>query len=56
VGFSLRLGSKLIEMDSFNNPHLTIPRIGENIEITCGRDSILVLHSTQLPIVGVASV
>lgn len=47
VRFSLRLGSKLIDMDSFNNPHLTIPQIGETIDITCGRDSILVMHSTQ---------
>ena len=47
VRFSLRLGEKLIDMDSFNNPHLSIPQMGENVEITCGRDSILVLHSTH---------
>ena len=56
VRFSLRLGTKLIEMDTFNNPHLSIPKIGENIDITCSRDSILVLHSTQQITAGEASV
>ena len=45
VRFSLRLGEKLIDMDSFNNPHLSIPNVGDKVEISCGRDSILVLHS-----------
>jgi putative spermidine/putrescine transport system ATP-binding protein len=47
VRFSLRLGRRLIEMDCFNNPHLAIPMVGEDLNITCGRDSILVLHSVQ---------
>jgi putative spermidine/putrescine transport system ATP-binding protein len=47
VRFSLRIGSKLIDMDSFNNPHMSIPQIGESVDITCGRDSILVMYSTQ---------
>jgi putative spermidine/putrescine transport system ATP-binding protein len=56
VRFSLRLGTKLLDMDSFNNPHLSIPQIGETIDITCGRDSILVLHSTQKTAPGEATV
>lgn len=55
VRFSLRLGGKTIEMDSFNNPHMTIPKIGENITINCGRDSILVLHSTKPETIGMAA-
>jgi putative spermidine/putrescine transport system ATP-binding protein len=55
VRFSLRLGTKLIDMDSFNNPHLTIPQIGDHIELNCGRDSVLVLHSTQQVLAGDAS-
>jgi putative spermidine/putrescine transport system ATP-binding protein len=43
VRFTLLLGDKSIFMDTFNNPHLEIPRIGDLIRVFFAPDSVLVL-------------
>ncbi len=38
VRFSLLFGEKILHMDSFNNPHLEVPSIGDKVKIACPQD------------------
>ena len=37
------MGRTRFYMDTFNNPYLELPRIGEQTQITCSREAVLVL-------------
>ena len=47
VRFTLNLGKRAIFMDSFNNPHLRIPEIGDQVRITCSPESVLILKASE---------
>lgn len=44
VRVQVRVGQSLFYMDTFNNPYLELPKVGEETEITCSREAILVLN------------
>ena len=44
VRIQVLIGSKTFLMDTFNNPFLELPKIGEQVEITCSREAALVLE------------
>ncbi|MDD5466454.1 MAG: ABC transporter ATP-binding protein [Anaerolineales bacterium] len=44
VRVQVRVGQSLFYMDTFNNPYLELPKVGEKTEITCSREAILVLN------------
>lgn len=49
VRIQIRIGEHLLHMDTFNNPFLELPKIGEKVEITCSREAVLILeHEKQL--------
>jgi len=31
-------------MDTFNNPHLELPKIGDKTQITCSSEAVLILE------------
>jgi len=43
VRIQVRVGRVTMYMDTFNNPYLELPKIGDETEITCSRESVLVL-------------
>jgi putative spermidine/putrescine transport system ATP-binding protein len=43
VRVSLRLGEAMINMDTFNNPYLELPKIGDTVQIACSAEAVLVL-------------
>ncbi len=45
VRLTLNLGGRSIYMDTFNNPHMRIPKIGDQVRVACSQDSILILNS-----------
>jgi putative spermidine/putrescine transport system ATP-binding protein len=45
VRVQLAIGSNRLNMDTFNNPHLELPRIGAKEQITCSREAVLVLKN-----------
>jgi putative spermidine/putrescine transport system ATP-binding protein len=48
VRILVNLGSISFNMDTFNNPYLELPSIGEEVQITFSRQAVLVLnHNTQ---------
>jgi hypothetical protein len=47
VRIQVRIGSLLFYMDTFNNPFLELPKVGETTQITCSKEAVLILrHST----------
>jgi putative spermidine/putrescine transport system ATP-binding protein len=44
VRIQVLIDSKNFLMDTFNNPFLELPKIGEQVEITCSREAALVLE------------
>jgi putative spermidine/putrescine transport system ATP-binding protein len=44
VRITLKIGSTSFYMDTFNNPFLALPEIGQVVQITCSADAILVLN------------
>lgn len=38
------MGSTKFYMDTFNNPFLELPKIGDNVQITCSREAVLILN------------
>ncbi|NJN44800.1 MAG: TOBE domain-containing protein, partial [Anaerolineae bacterium] len=45
VRIQLLMGSIRFHMDTFNNPFLELPKIGEKTQITCSRKAVLILGS-----------
>lgn len=44
VRIQVQLGNTMFYMDTFNNPYLELPRIGEKVQITCSRQAVLILN------------
>jgi len=49
VRIQVRLGKVNFYMDTFNNPHLALPRIGDQVQITCSTEAVLVPEETGEP-------
>jgi putative spermidine/putrescine transport system ATP-binding protein len=47
VRIQIRLGNTLLNMDTFNNPFLELPKIGEQVEVTCSREAVLVIEQGE---------
>ena len=43
VRIQVQIGSVLLYMDTFNNPHLELPNIDDKTQVTCSKEAILVL-------------
>jgi putative spermidine/putrescine transport system ATP-binding protein len=43
VRVRLSVGPQHFQMDTFNNPFLELPKIGEKTQVTCSRESVLIL-------------
>ena len=47
VRIQVRIGSLLFYMDTFNNPFLELPKVGDTTQVTCSKEAVLILqHST----------
>jgi len=44
VRIQVAVGSIKFHMDTFNNPFLELPKIGDKVQITCSREAVLVLN------------
>ena len=44
VRIQVLIGTKTFLMDTFNNPFLELPKIGDQVEITCSKEAALVLE------------
>jgi putative spermidine/putrescine transport system ATP-binding protein len=44
VRIQVKLGESTFSMDTFNNPYLTLPKVGDPTEITCSKEAVLVLQ------------
>lgn len=44
VRIQVQLGNTMFYMDTFNNPYLELPKIGDKVQITCSRQAVLVLN------------
>lgn len=45
VRVQVSVGQERLFLDTFNNPFLELPRIGSKEQITCSKESVLVLNS-----------
>jgi putative spermidine/putrescine transport system ATP-binding protein len=49
VRIRIKVGQVLLNMDTFNNPFLELPKIGDHTKITFSREAVLVLdHGPQV--------
>ncbi len=46
VRIEVRAGEEIILMDTFNNPFLTLPKVGDQIDVTFSKEAVLVLKRT----------
>ncbi|MFZ5818387.1 MAG: ABC transporter ATP-binding protein [Chloroflexota bacterium] len=44
VRIQVKLGSSMFYMDTFNNPFLELPKIGDKTQVTCSKEAVLVLN------------
>ncbi len=44
VRIQVKLGNALFYMDTFNNPFLELPRLGDKTQVTCSKEAVLVLN------------
>jgi putative spermidine/putrescine transport system ATP-binding protein len=44
VRVQVMVGANLFYMDTFNNPHLTLPKIKDKAEITCSAEAVLAMN------------
>lgn len=51
VRMQVRVGSTVLLLDEFNNPHLTLPATGSTVTVAFGREAALVLEATAAPAV-----
>jgi putative spermidine/putrescine transport system ATP-binding protein len=47
VRIAVLVGEKSFHMDTFNNPYLELPKIGDKAEITCSKEAVLVLQDSR---------
>lgn len=47
VRIQVAIGSTNFYMDTFNNPYLTLPKIGDDTEITCSAEAVLALSEKK---------
>jgi len=47
VRIEVQVGDKSFHMDTFNNPYLELPKIGDKAEITCSREAVLILKDSR---------
>jgi putative spermidine/putrescine transport system ATP-binding protein len=45
VRIQVRIGNVNFHMDTFNNPFLALPKIGDKTQVTCSREAVLILAS-----------
>ncbi len=43
VRIQILIGKTRFHMDTFNNPFLELPRIGDKIEVTCSKEAVLII-------------
>jgi len=43
VRIRVKIGDTKFNMDTFNNPFLELPKIGDKDQVTCSREAVLVL-------------
>jgi len=43
VRVTVKVGQYNLFMDTFNNPFLELPKIGDKVQITCSREAVLVV-------------
>ena len=43
VRIQVKVANTEFDMDTFNNPFLELPKIGDQAQITCSREAVLVL-------------
>ncbi|MCJ7435717.1 MAG: TOBE domain-containing protein [Anaerolineales bacterium] len=44
VRIQVEIGNTKFNMDTFNNPFLELPKIGDKAQVTCSRKAVLVLN------------
>jgi putative spermidine/putrescine transport system ATP-binding protein len=44
VRVQVRINDFTLYMDTFNNPYLELPKIGDTVKITCSREAVLILR------------
>jgi putative spermidine/putrescine transport system ATP-binding protein len=44
VRVQVAVGSNHFYMDTFNNPFLTLPKVGDKTQVSCSREAVLVLR------------
>jgi putative spermidine/putrescine transport system ATP-binding protein len=47
VRIQISIGSTRFNMDTFNNPFLELPKIGEMEQVTCSREAVLILGAAE---------
>lgn len=47
VRIQLQIGESKFYMDTFNRPSLELPKIGDNLQVTCSRKAVLVLGESD---------
>jgi len=45
VRIQVKIGNAKFNMDTFNNPFLELPKIGDKDQVTCSKEAVLVLDS-----------
>lgn len=45
VRIRFRFGESTLHFDMFNNPHLSLPKVGENVSVTFAREAVLALET-----------
>ena len=45
VRIQIKIGNTKFNMDTFNNPFLELPHIGDKTQVTCSREAVLILSS-----------
>lgn len=47
VRIQVSIGEHLLNMDTFNNPFLALPKVGDQAEITCSKEAVLILNQSE---------
>jgi putative spermidine/putrescine transport system ATP-binding protein len=53
VRITVNIGGHLLFMDTFNNPFLALPNIGDQAEITCSKEAVLILSKPKAEAVSI---
>ena len=47
VRIQIKIGNTRFNMDTFNNPFLELPHIGDQTQVTCSKEAVLILESSE---------